>query len=303
MRTVAAVGGLLALLAVVTVAAAWFTSPSTNDLLARAAAVSSRAGGTPVRLADISPVLQQAVVDTEDERFYRHHGVDVVGVGRAVLYDASHASTAQGASTITEQLVKNLYLGGNDHSAWRKLESAVMAFRAEGHLSKGQILDAYLNTVYLGSGATGVEAAARRYFGVSASRLSLAQASLLAGLIQAPTSDDPLTDPAAARARQVEVLASMVRNGSVTEAQAARALAAPLTLSSGPPLALVRGADLSPAPAFAMFDVAIGVALLLVAAGVLLVGRLLPGRLLWWLLASPLVLAGLVLLARSFQAD
>ena len=131
----AAAAVLLAVGGSAAVSIAWVTSPSTADLLDRATSASRTHGGTPVPLASIAPVLQRAVVATEDERFYRHHGVDVVGVGRALLYDVSHGSAAEGASTITEQLVKNLYLGGNDHSAWRKLEAAVMAFRAENHLS------------------------------------------------------------------------------------------------------------------------------------------------------------------------
>src|SRR5207247_3610583 len=141
-------------------------------------------GGTAVALSGISRVRRQAVVDTEDERFYRHHGVDLIGVGRALVYDVSHASAAQGASTITEQLVKDLYLGGDDHSPWRKVEAAAMALRVENQLTKDQILDGYLNTVDFGHGAYGAEAAARRFFGVSAAALSPPQATLLAGLTQ-----------------------------------------------------------------------------------------------------------------------
>jgi penicillin-binding protein 1A len=300
---VVAAAALFAVIGSAAVSIAWIRSPSTADLLARAAAASRGHGGTPVPLASIAPVLQRAVVATEDERFYRHHGVDVVGVGRAILYDVSHGSTAEGASTITEQLVKNLYLGGNDHSAWRKLEAAVMAFRAENHLSKAQILDAYLNTVYLGSGATGVEAAARRYFDTSAAHLSLAQASLLAGLIQAPSLDDPRTAPAAARWRQSEVLASMVRNGDVSQARAEAVLASPLPIAGGRALPPLQGVDLSPAPTFAMPDVAAGLLLAAVTVALVVVARRRAWGPLAWLVATPLGLAALVLLARSFQAD
>ena len=296
--------GLLAVLGSAAVATAWVASPSTDSLLARATSATLARGGTSVSLSSMSPWLQRAVVDTEDERFYRHHGVDLVGVGRALLYDASHGSASEGASTITEQLVKNLYLDGNDHSPWRKLEAAVMAFRAESRLSKAQILDAYLNTVYLGSGSVGVEAASHRYFGVPAARLSLAQASLLAGLIQAPSLDDPLTNTAAARSRQVQVLASMVRNGDVSQPQAAAVLESALPLSGGPPLPPVRGADLSPAPAFAMPDLFVGVALAALALALLVASRRgRTGRFPLWALATPTAIAAAVLLARSFQAD
>ncbi len=96
---------------------------------------------------------------TEDERFYRHHGIDVVGVLRAIPYDVSHGSLRQGASTIPEQLAKLLYLGGNAHSPWRKLKAALLALRLEAHYSRETILSAYLNSIYLGAGAYGVEAA------------------------------------------------------------------------------------------------------------------------------------------------
>ena len=150
------------------------------------------------------------MVATEDERFYRHHGIDLIGVLRALPYDLVHLSFAQGASTITEQVAKVLYLNGNDHSLWRKLEDAAVAVKLEGRYDKEQILGAYLNSVYFGEGAYGVWRASERYFGVSPRSLDLAQASLLAGLIQAPSAYDPFRDPALARARQVEVLRAMV---------------------------------------------------------------------------------------------
>ena len=107
-----------------------------------------------------------------------------------------HLSFAQGASTITEQVAKVLYLNGNDHSPWRKLEDAAVAVKLEDRYDKEQILGAYLNSVYFGEGAYGVWRASRRYFGVSPRSLDLAQASMLAGLIQAPSAYDPLRDPA-----------------------------------------------------------------------------------------------------------
>src|SRR5262249_33334956 len=151
-------------------------------------------GGSYVPLGSIAVRMREAVVAAEDERFWRHHGVDAIGVARAAAYDVSHFSLRQGASTITEQLGKDLYLGGDDRSPLRKVEDAVVAVRLESHLSKDQILELYLNEVYFGAGAVGVDQASERYFGVSPSHLSLAEASLLAGLIQAPTLDDPFTD-------------------------------------------------------------------------------------------------------------
>src|SRR5262249_53557199 len=131
-------------------AAVWVASPSGSNLPARAP-------GPP--LTSVSPLLREAVVATEDERFYQHHGVDVLGVLRALPYDLTHLSLAQGASTITEQVAKNLYLGGNDRSPWRKLEDAAVALKLERRYSKQRILAAYLDTAYFGDGAVGAAAA------------------------------------------------------------------------------------------------------------------------------------------------
>ena len=190
------VTGLLAAVIAATVVAAWTTSPNVTALGARVQARLRSTGGRPVMLSRVSPWLRDAVVATEDERFYRHHGVDLIGVLRAVPYDLLHLSFAQGASTITEQVAKLLYLNGNDHSPWRKLEDAAAAVKLENRYDKEQILGAYLNSVYFGEGAYGVWRASRRYFAVSPRSLDLAQASMLAGLIQAPSAYDPLRDPA-----------------------------------------------------------------------------------------------------------
>jgi penicillin-binding protein 1A len=174
--------GIVVLLTSVLVAA-WLTAPAPvrpkEVVLGRLRAD----GGRFVPLRAISPVLQRAIVATEDERFYRHHGVDLIGLMRAVAYDASHLTLSQGGSTLTEQLAKVLYLGGTDGSPWRKLQDAAIAMRLESELSKPQILELYLNTVYFGDGAYGVGAASERYFGITPAHLDLATASLLAGVI------------------------------------------------------------------------------------------------------------------------
>src|SRR5215471_15138455 len=195
--------------------AAWLTSPSGVGLDARVHARLRAGGSRAVPLDRVAPILRQAVVATEDERFYRHHGIDVLGLLRALPYDLVHLSLAQGASTITEQLGKVVYLGGNDHTPWRKLEDAALALKLESRYSKEQILAAYLDTAYLGEGTYGVEAASEHYFGESPKRLDTAQATLLAGLIQAPSAYDPVRFPQRARARQVDVLRSLVRDGYV----------------------------------------------------------------------------------------
>ena len=184
-------------------------------------------------LEAISPTLREAVVATEDERYYRHHGVDILGVARALPYDVVHLSLAQGASTITEQVAKLLYLGGSDRTPWRKLEDAALAVKLEGRYTKEQILDAYLNSAYFGEGAYGATAASERYFGIPPRALDAAQASMLAGLIQAPSAYDPMRHPELARSRQVDVLRSLVRTGFLTDQEAVAALARPLRLRSG----------------------------------------------------------------------
>jgi membrane peptidoglycan carboxypeptidase len=286
-------------------AAAWVASPPATALDARAARAS---GGRPLALHEIAPILRDAVVATEDERFYHHHGIDLLGVARAIPFDLVHLSFAQGASTITEQVAKVLYLHGNDHSLWRKLEDATVALRLEHRYSKEQILAAYLNGVYFGEGARGIRAASERYFGVSPSRLDIAQATLLVGLIQGPSAYDPVTQPAAARARQADVLRSLVRDGYLKAHEATVAVSRPLRLRGAAALVPLRGIDFAPGPAFVWWELIAGA--LLATAGMLVllvvsqVTRFRPlhglvaVRLSSWLL----VLAGAVAVARSFRA-
>ena len=268
----AVLAGLVAGLVLSAVVVGWAIAraPNPSNFAAVVAEREPATRARPVALSRIAPFLREAVVATEDERFWRHHGVDVEGLLRAAAFDATHLTTAQGASTITEQLSKDLYLGGNDHSPWRKLEDAVTAFRLETLASKDAILAAYMNTVYLGDGNFGVARASERYFGAPPSRLSLPQASLLAGLIQAPSTYDPFNDPSAARVRQAVVLTSMIRTHDVTAQEADAALSAPLRLANGRTLPAVGPVDLSVGPAFSMGELVAGVATM-VAAGLAIV--------------------------------
>ncbi len=176
----------------------------------------------PVNLSQVSKVLITAVLDTEDHRFYQHGGFDIPSTIRALANDSSGSSGLQGGSTIAQQLVKQTYLS-SARKLSRKVKEAVLADRLERKYSKNQILQAYLNTIYLGNGAYGVEAAANIYFGEHATQLNLPQAALLAGLIQNPSGYDPILDPADARTRRSQVLARMLHYGDITAAQAAAA--------------------------------------------------------------------------------
>jgi penicillin-binding protein 1A len=305
-RRLATASALLLLAVVAVAAAAWIASPSPSALAARVEARLRVTAGKAVGVGVIPPVLREAVVATEDERFYRHHGIDVIGVIRALPYDLLDLSFAQGASTITEQLAKVLYLGGNDHSPWRKLEDAALAWKLENRYTKAQILAAYLNSAYFGENAYGIEAASERYFGIPPRRLDAAQASVLAGLIQAPSLYDPFRDPGLARARQAEVLRSLVRNRFLDVAQATNTLARPLRLRTGVILPPLRGVDLAPGPAFVWWQLVLGAAMVLLGAACFLGTRLPRTRLLRGMLAVRLVLLAVVVvgaaaIVRSFR--
>ncbi len=159
--------------------------------------------------AEIAPVMKQAIVAIEDHRFYEHHGVDVHGILRAVWQDVRNKRVVQGGSTITQQFVKNTYVRST-RSISRKLKEAALAWQLEQVWSKDRILTAYLNTIYFGNGAYGIEQASRVYFGHGASKLTLAEAALLAGIPSDPSLYDPVTNPKAARARRREVLQAML---------------------------------------------------------------------------------------------
>ena len=181
-------------------------------------AIPAERNRTPVTRPEISPWVPAATVAIEDRRFYHHGGVDPVGILRAVVADVRAGKIVQGGSTITQELVRNLYLS-REQTFKRKLTEACLAIKLSSHWSKDKILTAYMNQVYYGNHAYGIEAAAETYFSLSAKDLSLAQAALLAGLPQAPSSFDPYRNPAAAIARRDEVLHAMLVNGDITSSQ------------------------------------------------------------------------------------
>jgi penicillin-binding protein 1A len=173
----------------------------------------------PVALGAMGPWLAKATVAAEDRRFYEHGAIDYYGIARALVSDISAGRVVQGGSTITQQLVRNLYVGGSQRTFTRKLKEACLAIKLSDRWSKDRILQSYLNTVYYGNHAYGAQAAAETYFSKPASRLNLLQSALLAGLPQAPSDYDPLHNPAAALARRVEVLQAMRRSNVITPAQ------------------------------------------------------------------------------------
>ena len=179
----------------------------------------------------LPPYLVQAVLATEDRRFYAHFGVDPLGLARASFRNAVSGAVVEGGSTITQQLAKNLFLTPK-RTLSRKLEEAVYAVWLERRFSKDEILELYLNRVYFGGGTYGVEAASRRYFGKSSREVTLPQAALFAGLLKAPSRYAPTRSAARASVRVDEVLDNMVEAGYLTAAQAKAADEAPLKLSA-----------------------------------------------------------------------
>jgi penicillin-binding protein 1A len=162
----------------------------------------------------ISPWIKQAIVATEDKRFYQHRGIDIRGMGRALWNDV-RGRPVQGGSTITQQFVKNA-LTGNERTVTRKLKEAALAWQLEQEWTKDKILTAYLNTIYFGNGAYGVERAARTYFGHDAAKLTLPEAALLAGIPEDPSQYDPVAHPQAARDRRETVLDLMLQQRVIT---------------------------------------------------------------------------------------
>lgn len=184
-------------------------------------------GGEAVRLEQLPPYLPQAVIAIEDRRFRSHFGLDPLGLARAVFTNVTSGRLVQGGSTLTQQLAKNLFLEP-DRTLKRKVQEAVLALWLEASYSKDEILEMYLNRVYFGAGAYGVDGAARRYFGKSARLVSIAEAATLAGLLKAPSRYAPTRNPDLAAGRAATVLGAMAEEGYLTEREATDAIAAPM---------------------------------------------------------------------------
>ncbi|MEJ8572628.1 penicillin-binding protein 1A [Microbaculum marinum] len=188
-------------------------------------------GGEAVRLFELPPYLPQAVMAIEDRRFYSHFGIDPVGLARAVFVNFTAGGVRQGGSTITQQLAKNLFLKP-ERTIRRKVQEVLLALWLEHKYSKDEILEMYLNRVYLGGGATGVEAAARTYYGKSAREVTLAEAATIAGLLKAPSRYAPTANPDLAEERAQTVISAMVDAGFISDDDAK--------------LALISGAEMRP---------------------------------------------------------
>ena len=228
------IGAVLAVLAAVVapvVATLWLSTPDVADVQQRVAAVTREHGVALLTPDQVPDLLAKAVVATEDSRFYSHHGIDTVGLARAVLYDATNGCFCEGGSTITQQLVKELYLNGSDRGR-DKITDMVLALKVEQVLSKQQIMADYLSEIATGFGRYGVAEAACAYFKAPLDHLTLGQYALLAGVTQAPSVYDPTVNASLAEQRRGEVLSDMVDEHYITAAQAAAAGDEPV-LTSG----------------------------------------------------------------------
>lgn len=176
-----------------------------------------------VGLDQVSPHVIRALLATEDARFYSHRGVDFYGIARAAAGNLRHQGQTQGASTITMQLVRHYFLN-QEQSYWRKIQEALLAQRLETLLSKDEILIRYLNEVYFGAGAYGIQSAAATYFGKAAKKLSPVEAALIVGLLQSPSGLSPYLNPKGAHQRTLEVLDRMQTMGYLTSAERAEAM-------------------------------------------------------------------------------
>src|SRR6266550_99251 len=182
--------------------------------------------GANVSLKELPPYLPKAFIAIEDRRFYSHYGVDPLGIARAAVANVLHRGVSQGGSTLTQQLAKNLFLT-QERTLKRKLQEVELAFWLERKHSKSEILELYLNRVYFGSGAYGVEAAAQRYFGKSAKNVTVAEAAMLAGLVKSPSRLAPNRNPEGAEKRAQTVLAAMADAKFISEAQAKASIGHP----------------------------------------------------------------------------
>ncbi len=189
-------------------------------------AIRGEMAGANIALKDLPPYLPKAFIAIEDRRFYSHYGIDPLGIARAAVANILHRGVSQGGSTLTQQLAKNLFLT-QERTFQRKLQEVELAFWLERKHSKAEILELYLNRVYFGSGAYGVEAAAQRYFGKSARNVTLAEAAMLAGLVKSPSRLAPNRNPEGAEQRAQTVLTAMAEAKFITDAQAQASIGHP----------------------------------------------------------------------------
>jgi len=231
-RRMALALAIVAVLAAPSLLTLWVSTPSASDIQQRVLAATRAHGVVLLAEGGVPPLLAQAVVATEDERFYSHHGIDTIGLARAFLYDATHSCLCQGGSTITEQLVKDVYLGGANEG-YNKIVDIVMALKVERVIGKDRIMADYLSEITTGLNRYGATQAACDYFHKPLGDLTIGQYALLAGVTQAPSLYDPTVDPDLAAARRGSVLAAMVDHKIITPDQAATANAEPV-LTPGP---------------------------------------------------------------------
>ena len=232
LRRLALAAAVVAAVLSPTVITLWVSIPSTADIQEQVRAAVTTHGATLLGPDDVPSQLSEAVIATEDERFYSHHGVDSIGLARALLYDVANVCLCQGGSTVTEQLVKDIYLGGSDRG-FNKIVDMALALKVERVIGKKQIMADYLSEITTGYGRFGVSQAACAYFKAPLSGLTLAQYALLAGVTQAPSTYDPTINPEAALARRGQVLAAMVSDHFISAAQASAADGEPV-LELGP---------------------------------------------------------------------
>jgi penicillin-binding protein 1A len=212
----------------------WVSTPDVSDVQDRVADLTKSYGVVLLKPDQIPDVLARAVVATEDERFYSHHGIDTVGLARAGLYDITNFCLCEGGSTITQQLVKQLYLNGSDRG-YNKVVDMVLALKVETLLSKQQIIADYLSEIATGRNRYGVTEAACAYFSRPLDQLTLGEYALLAGVTQAPSVYDPTVNPDLAAQRRAEVLNAMVSEHYITPTQAQVARAEPVVARAADP--------------------------------------------------------------------
>lgn len=220
-------------LALGAVAVLWPLTPSVADAGTRVDRLLATHGDHPLAALPADDRVGRAVVATEDQRFFSHHGIDPTALLRVMWSAVRGGSADAGGATLDQQLAKTLYAPGPGGLAG-KVEQVELALKLDHHYPKQQLLRMYLSAVYFGHGYYGLPAAAAGYFGRSPAALDWGQASLLAGLVQAPSAYDPLTHLARARARERHVLDRLVATGVLTRGQAAAAYAAPLHLEGSP---------------------------------------------------------------------